>query len=509
MTETTAPASRGAASVIGVSCLSTFVVNANTSAVSILLPSISADLGAPIAMLQWAVTGYLLVGAATIVTSGALGDVFGRRRLFVAGLALFVASCALIALARVGEMVVIGRLIQGAAGAAILATGLCLLSVATQGPARLRAVSLWGAASAAGAAAGPVVGGVLAEATGWQGLFWIDAVIAAICVPWVVLTVGESRDPDRPRSVDYAGTALVAAILAPFVFAVTMGSTWGWFSAATLGCLAISVLAKIGFVVVEKRVAAPLVDLALLRNTLLVGSTLAILIGAGAIAGLSFLISLYFQDPATFGMTSLQAGLATMPLAVVVILTAPAITPLANRFGGRPIVVAGFLLVTGGFVMLAFVRVSWSYLTFLPALLAIAIGLGLSNGPASSAATASVPPAQVGAASGISNMARYVGGAVMTAIVAGIYASVDAARLAGGEPPGEALATALSGACIALAIVSALGIPLVRRMGRRKRPRAVELAAAAAATSHTIPVTDEAIAAAVGQPATSSGGGVR
>ncbi|MEJ2889178.1 MFS transporter [Actinomycetospora aeridis] len=503
MSDTKARATHGAANVIGVSCLSTFVVNANTSAVSILLPSISADLGAPIALLQWAVTGYLLVGAATIVTSGALGDVFGRRRLFVAGLLLFVVSCALIALAPNGEMVVIGRLIQGAAGAAILATGLCLLSVATQGPARLRAVSLWGAASAAGAAAGPVVGGILAQATGWQGLFWIDAAIAAVCIPWVVTTVGESRDPGRPRSVDYAGTALVALILAPFVFAVTMGSTWGWFSAGTLACFAIAVVATVGFVVVEKRVAAPLVDLALLRNKLLVGSTIAILIGAGAIAGLSFLISLYFQDPSTFGMSSLQAGLATLPLAVVVILTAPAITPLANRFGGRPIVVAGFVLVTAGFVMLAFVRTSWSYLTFLPALLAIAIGLGLSNGPASSAATAAVPPAQVGAASGISNMARYVGGAVMTAIVAGIYASVDTARLAEGGAPGESLATALSRACIALAIVSAIGIPLARRMGRKPAPRVVELAAAAASTSHTIPVTDEAIEAALAPPVAS------
>ncbi|MDD7968324.1 MFS transporter [Actinomycetospora lemnae] len=498
MTDTEAPRIRGAGSVLATSCLSTFVVNANTSAVSILLPSISTDLAAPISLLQWAVTGYLLVGAATIVTTGAMGDVFGRRLMFVAGLGLFVASCVLIALAPTGEVVVLGRVIQGASGAAILATGLSLLSVATEGPARLRAVTLWGAASAAGAAAGPVVGGVLAEATGWQGLFWIDAAIAAACIPWVLAAVPESRDPDRPRSIDLWGTVLVAAILAPLVFGITEGGTWGWGSPATIGCFVVSALAAVGFVLVERRVPAPLVDLGLLRNALLVGSTVAILIGAGAIAGISFLLSLYFQDPVAFGMSSLEAGLACLPVAALVVVAAPVITPLAHKIGARPVVVLGFVLLTGGFVALAFVDASWTYLWFLPGLLAVAVGLSFSNGPASSAATAAVPPAQVGAASGISNMARYVGGAVVTAIVSGIYTSTDAARTAAGAAPPDALATAFSRAVIALAIISVLGIPLARRAGRRPRPNAAELAAAAASTTHTIPVPPERDARPVG-----------
>jgi EmrB/QacA subfamily drug resistance transporter len=474
--------------VLGTACVSTFVVNANTSAVSILLPSIGADLGASLALLQWAVTGYLLVGAATIVTSGALGDVFGRRKMFVYGLVLFVASCVFIALARVGWMVVAGRVVQGAAGAAILASGLSLLSVVTAGPRQMRSVAYWGAAAAAGAAAGPVVGGVLNEATGWQGLFWIDAAIAALCIPWTLRTVPESRDPSRPRSIDLAGTVLVAAVLAPFVFAMTKGSDWGWWSVPTVVCLAVSVLATIGFVVVEHRIAAPLVDLHLLRNKLLVGSTAAILIGAGAIAGLSFLISLYFQDPATFGMTSLVAGLACLPVAAVVILVAPAVTPLAHKFGARPVIVVGFVLMTAGFGFLAAVRPSWSYWVFLPALLAIAIGLGLSNGPASSIATAAVSGDEVGAASGISNMARYVGGAVLTAVVAGLYSSVSATHVATGGAPAEALANGLARSSIALAVFSATGILLGMLAARRTPPPdAAQLATAAAATAHTLP----------------------
>src|SRR6201990_865754 len=138
--------------VLAAACVSAFVVNANTSAVTILLPSISKSVDAPVAQLQWAVTGYSLVGAAVIVTSGALGDVLGRRRVFLAGPALFIASCVLIALSTGGAGVVIGRMIQGAAGATILACGMSLLSVAASGAGQMKAITVWGAASAVGAA---------------------------------------------------------------------------------------------------------------------------------------------------------------------------------------------------------------------------------------------------------------------------------------------------------------------------------------------------------------------
>src|SRR6476619_7595348 len=205
--------------VLAAACVSALVVNANTSAVTILLPSISEDVGAPVAQLQWAVTGYSLVGAAVIVTSGALGDVLGRRKVFIAGLALFIASCALIALSTGAAGIVGGRMIQGASGATILACGMSLLSVASSGPSQMRAVTLWGAASAVGAAAGPLVGGVLVESTGWQGLFWIDPAIAAACVPLTLRTVTESRDPNRSQSIDWLGTCLIALSLGPVILA--------------------------------------------------------------------------------------------------------------------------------------------------------------------------------------------------------------------------------------------------------------------------------------------------
>jgi EmrB/QacA subfamily drug resistance transporter len=474
--------------VFAAACVSTLVVNANTSAVTILLPSISEDVHAPVAQLQWAVTGYSLVGAAVIVTSGALGDAFGRRKVFLGGLALFVASCALIALSTGAAGVVGGRMIQGASGATILACGMSLLSVAASGQGQLKAITLWGAASAAGGALGPLVGGVLVDTTGWQGLFWIDAAIATACIPLTLATVAESRDPNRSRSIDFAGTILIALALAPLVLALSKGNDWGWASAATLGCFAVAIVSGVLFAIVEKRVEAPLVHLELLRNRVLVGATLAILIVAGTINALMYVLSLYFQNPAALGMSAFEAGLATLPAAAGMIAITPLISPLAARIGGRAAVVIGFGLAAAGFAVLAFVESSWTYAAFVAPLVALAVGLGIANGPASSGSTAAVAADQVGEASGISNMARYIGGSVAVAAVAMIFNAVIVNHQNAGESDADALAAGLSSAALTMAVWSACGVALVVFMSRgRLRSRAIDRAAAAAATTHTIP----------------------
>ncbi len=484
------PDRAAAGGVLAAACVSAFVVNANTSAVTILLPSISESVHAPVAQLQWAVTGYSLVGAAVIVTSGALGDVLGRRKVFLAGLALFIASCALIALSTTAAGVVGGRMIQGAAGATILACGMSLLSVASSGKGQMKAITLWGAASAAGGAAGPLVGGLLVETTGWQGLFWIDAAIALACVPVTLARVQESRDPQRSRSIDFAGTFLIALALAPIVLALSKGNDWGWASAATLGCLAVGIAAAVGFVFVERRVKAPLVDLHLLRNKILVGATLAILIVAGTINALMYLLSLYFQNPAGLGMNALQAGLATLPAAAGMIAITPLIAPLAGKIGGGRAIALGFVLATLGFGALAFVQASWAYLVFVLPLVVLAVGLGIANGPASSGSTSSVPPEQVGQASGISNMARYIGGSVAVAAAAMLSNAVTVNQEDAGKSAADSLAAGLGAASVMMALWCAAGIGLVvflRRQGAG-RTDAAGRAAAAASSLHTIPI---------------------
>jgi EmrB/QacA subfamily drug resistance transporter len=473
---------RAGVGVLAATCVSTLVVNANTSAVTILLPAISEDVGTSTTTLQWAVTGYSLVGAAVIVTGGVLGDIAGRRRVFVGALLLFIGSCALIALAGSGGGVIAGRAIQGAAGSTIVACGLSLLSVAASGTARTKAVSLWGAASAAGAAAGPLIGGALVDLTGWQGLFWLDAAVAALCVPLTLATVPESRDPARPRTIDFAGTLLVAATLVPLVLGLSMGPAWGWASAATLGCFVVTVVAAVAFVVVERRVRAPLVDLRLLRNAVLVGSTIVILIGSGTINGLMYVISLYFQDPDGMGMSPLEAGLATLPAAAGLIVIAPFVAPVASRIGTRQAIGLGFVITTVGFAALVFLTGSWGYGLFVLPLVAIAVGMGFSNGCASAAATSAVPEQEVGAASGISNMARYVGAALLTAAAATIYGTNAAAK---DLPHKEAIVDGVARSALLMAITSAVGIALALLYGRRRVP--VDRTVAAAAAVHTVP----------------------
>lgn len=482
--------------VLVVTCLSTLVVNANTSAVAILLPAISDDTGTSVDTLQWAVTGYSLMGAAVIVTSGSLGDVFGRKRVFQAGLLLFIASCVLIALARTGGGVIAGRVVQGAAGATILACGLSLITVANEGEARLRAVSLWGAAAAVGAAAGPLVGGLLVDLTGWQGLFWIDAAVAGVCVALTAVAVGESRDPDRPRSIDYAGGVLVACTLTPLVLAVSKGSAWGWTSLATLGSLVISVVAGIAFVAVERRVSLPMLDLGLLRNRVLVGSTVAILIGAGTINALMYVLSLYFQDPSTLALSPLQAGMATLPATVGLVVVAPLVPKLATRLGGRQVVGLGFAVTAGGFAWVGLAGSDWRYAAFVVPLVLIAVGMGMSNGPASAASTACVPANQVGEASGVSNMARYVGAAVATALAATVYSSVATSRVDDGHSAADALTSGLQATGWVMAAISLAGVVMAVLMGRHPGPTGTleDAAAAAAAHTHTLPTSATPVA---------------
>jgi len=222
----------------------------------------------------------------------------------------------------------------------------------------------------------------------------------------------------------------------------------------------------------------------------LVGATLAILIVAGTINALMYVLSLYFQDPAAFGMSAFEAGLATLPAAAGMIAITPLITPLAGRIGGGAAVALGFGLAAIGFGVLAFVQASWTYAAFVGPLIALAVGVGIANGPASSGSTSSVPRDEVGQASGISNMARYIGAAVAVAIVAAIYNSVTNDHTQAGEPAGDALAAGLGAACLTMAVWAAAGVALVRLLAGRRllRVRAVDRAAAAASTTHTLPI---------------------
>ena len=253
-----------------------------------------------------------------------------------------------------------------------------------------------------------------------------------------------------------------------------------------------AVLAAVAFVMVEKRVAVPLLDLALLRNRVLVGSTVAILIGAGTINALMYVLSLWFQDPASLGFTPLQAGLATLPATVGLVVVAPLVPKFAARLGARQVVGLGFAITAAGFAVIGLADADWLYRAFVIPLIAIAVGMGMSNGPASSASTSCVPVEQVGSASGVSNMARYVGAAVATALAATVYSSFTASGTADGLPTGEALTNGLQATAWLMAVFSLAGVAMAVVMGRHARSATGTLedaAAAASAHTHTLPTS--------------------
>ena len=288
---------------------------------------------------------------------------------------------------------------------------------------------------------------------------------------------------------------LVALALTPVVLALSEGSDWDWTSLATLGCLAVTVVSGFAFVAVERRVAVPMLDLALLRNRVLVASTIAILIGAGTINALMYLVSLYFQDPTTLGLspagwpgdlTGHRRARGDRPLRA-------ARRSTVRRPPGRRCRVCDH---SRRVRLVGFVDSSWGYGAFVLPLVAVAIGMGLSNGPATSASTASVAPAQVGAASGVSNMARYVGAAVATALAATIYGNVIADKTAKGESNVDALSSGLAAASWTMAAFSLVGVAMAVVIGRHRVAQGTlaDSGAAAAAHTHTLPTSATPVA---------------
>ena len=231
-----------------------------------------------------------------------------------------------------------GRVVQGAAGSTILACGLSLPSVANSGQAQLRAVSL-GCRRGCRGSGGSAHGWGAVELAGWQGLFWLDAGIAVACMLVTAATVSESSDPTRSRSIDYAGSVLIAMTLAPIVLAPSKGADWGWFSAATIVCVLIGIVSGFAFVAVERRVAVPMLDLHLLRNRILVGATIAILIGAGTINGLMYRSACTSRIRTPWVLPA-PAGLATLPATAGLVAVALRAAPAA-KLGGRQVIAVG------------------------------------------------------------------------------------------------------------------------------------------------------------------------
>ncbi len=390
-------------------CLSTALLLVNVAAPNVALPDIAADLGASFTDLQWTLSGYALALAVFLLTAGTLADRYGRRRLFVAGLLVFLAASVLCAAAPSPVALIGARIVQGVGAAIVFPSSLALLAAEFTGPARRRAIGVWGAVIGLAFAIGPLVGGLLVDAAGWRAIFVLNLVLG---VPAVVLArsrLRESSDPDA-QAIDWPGVGVLSLGLFAVVFAVLRGNALGWGSPLVVGCLVAGVLLLGAFVVVERTAAHPMLDLALFANRTFTGASIVIAVLGGATFGTFVYLSLFLLE--VQGRGPVETGLVLAPLAAVSFV----VSLLAGRFSERaPLrgtLVAGLLVTSLGALLLTGIERDASALDLLPGLVVTGAGVGLVNPLGTFAHLGVLPPAHGGLASALNNTARQVGLAI-------------------------------------------------------------------------------------------------
>jgi MFS family permease len=406
-------------------CLASALLLFNVTAPNVALPDAGASLRADFAALQWVLSSYALVLAGLLLAGGALADRYGRRRLFLLGLAVFGAGSVVCLVAPSAGALIAGRVVQGVGAAALFPAGLALLGAEFAGPARARAIGVWGASVAAAIALGPLLGGLLVEVWGWRALFGAAALLV---VPTLVVGLRHLRESAAGVAypVDWVGTSLLSAALFLAVLVLVRGNAWGWASAPVLGGAALVIVLLIGFWLAEHRIAEPLIAPALLHNPVFVGTTLVAL--AFAAAGFAPITYLTQYLLTAVGAGPVWAGLLVAPFAVATFVVSLAADRVAARIGTRATLAGGLLLGAAGLVLMVLLGPPSTVLRLLPGLVLFGAGAGLVNPTMTVAALAAVPPDRGGMASGVNNAARQFG---IAAGIAGFGAAVQAAVTTG------------------------------------------------------------------------------
>jgi EmrB/QacA subfamily drug resistance transporter len=402
-------------------CTGLFVLMLDATVVVLALPAIHDDLGASLDGLQWVQNAYLLTLSATVVSAGRLGDILGRRTVFLAGMAGFAIGSIVSGIADDESVLVAGRVIQGLGGSALLALSLALTTDVFDRAVLPRALGIWAAVSAVALALGPLVGGALIEAASWRWIFFVNVPVAALGSA-ILLTRGrESRDPSASR-VDLAGVAVLGVSLTAIVFALVQSDEWGWGSLRTIGLLAAGAAILAGFWLLEHRVDAPLVDFSLFRNGPYLGATAAAFALVGAYWSVMFFQPQYLQEQ--LGYTAISAGLLVLPITAPMAFFSPFSGRLIARLGVRATMTAGMLVGLAGLILQSATEDSTSYGRLLPGFLCFGVALALVYAPMSTAAMAAMPAAKAGIASGVLAMNRVLAGALLLALAGAVFQSV-------------------------------------------------------------------------------------
>ncbi|MFD7451682.1 MFS transporter [Kitasatospora sp. NPDC059827] len=398
-------------------CVAMFMAMLDNVVVNVALPRIGQDLDAGISGLQWVAEGYSLVYAALVLTGGAVGDRYGRTRMFVLGLGLFTAGSAVAALAGTIEVLVGGRMVQGV-GAALLTPGsLTLLGhVFTDERERTRAIGLWSGVSALGLSVGPVIGGPMVEHLGWASVFWINVPIGVVGV--VLAAKVLPGIPPRARRIDFGGFALSAAGLGLLVYALVEGPSRGWSDSLVVGCGAAALALLVAFLLLELRLAEPMLELRLFRDSALNGALLSGFMVSFGMFGALFFLPLMMQG--VLGWSPSGAAYGGLPMTAMLVVAGPLSGRLAARYGPRLPMVLGLALCAVGLGGLSLYGDHAHYVEYLWTLFTLGFGMGLTFTPISIAVLRRVAPARTGMASATVNTLRELGGVLGIAVLGAV-----------------------------------------------------------------------------------------
>jgi EmrB/QacA subfamily drug resistance transporter len=402
-------------------CLGDLMIVLDTTIVNVALPSIRDDLGFSETSLAWVVNAYLLTFGGFLLLGGRLGDLYGQRRLFLAGIALFTGASVVCGLSTTQGMLVAARAVQGLGGAVVSAVALSLImTLFTEAAERTKAMGVFGFVMAGGGSIGVLLGGVLTDALSWHWIFLVNVPIGALVYVLTLRLLPPSPPGERRGRIDVAGAGAVTAALMLAVYAIVNGNGNGWLSAETLGLLAAAAVLLVVFVLVESRVREPLIPLTVLRLRNIWASNVVGTLWAAAMFAWFFLSALYMQS--VLGYEPLQVGLAFLPACVIMGLFSVGLSAkLVMRFGIKPPLVAGLALAAAGLILLARAPVDGSFVTdLLPCMILLGIGAGMAFNPVLLAAMGDVQPEQAGLASGIVNTAFMMGGALGLAVLASL-----------------------------------------------------------------------------------------
>jgi EmrB/QacA subfamily drug resistance transporter len=440
-------------------CAGLFILMLDSTVVTLALPSIQRDLGASLDGLQWVQNAYLLTLAALVVTGGRLGDIFGRRLVFVWGMAIFAAGSVLSASAGGEAQLVAGRVLQGAGGSALLALSLAITSHAFPDELQGRVLGIWASVSAIALAIGPLVGGLLIDAASWRWIFWINLPVAGLGIAILVLRGQESRDETAPRRVDAAGILVLGAGLTAIVFALVQADEWGWSSPATLGLTMLGLALLVAFWRVERAAPVPLVDFSLFRNGPYLGASAAAFALVGAYWSVMFFQPQYLQD--ILGKSAIAAGALILPITAPMVFFSAFSGRVIARFGARATMTSGMVCALAGLLLQARVDAHSDYMQLLPGFLLFGISLALVYAPMSTAAMTAMPREKAGIASGVLAMNRVLAGAVLLAVTGAVFqGSLPASTESIAGAGAGAFTSALSSALLVPAGVVAVGAVL-------------------------------------------------